>query len=174
MGVLKITIGCNGFYYFFERWQNFKTKKMSYLQTLIRSTAITPNAQATTHYVKIKKRKEIKMPIDYTEYHPKWSLISRLIRFKRAGNRCETCGAENYLPHPITGSKVILTVAHIDHNKGNNRFSNLIAECQWCHLSRDLHRHIANRQYGRNHRGKHQLTMFADGVIPGTEPGRDK
>jgi len=29
--------------YFFERWQNFKTKKMNYLQTLIRSTAITPN-----------------------------------------------------------------------------------------------------------------------------------
>lgn len=37
------------------------------------------------------------------------------------------CGAVNYEPHPVTGSKVILTVAHMDHNKRNNRFSNLMA-----------------------------------------------
>ena len=89
------------------------------------------------------------MPIDYKEYHPKWSLISRLIRFKRANNRCEECGAENYQPHPITGSKVVLTVAHLDHDKSNNRFSNLKAMCQRCHLSYDLGRHVMNRKYGR-------------------------
>jgi hypothetical protein len=27
----------------------------------------------------------------------------------------ERAGAENYKPHPITGSKVVLTVAHLDH-----------------------------------------------------------
>ncbi|PMD97697.1 hypothetical protein BWI97_08795 [Siphonobacter sp. BAB-5405] len=35
------------------------------------------------------------MPIDYSKYHPKWKLISRLIRFTRAANCCETCGVEN-------------------------------------------------------------------------------
>lgn len=90
------------------------------------------------------------MPIDYRKYHPKWSLISRLIRFKRANNKCEWCGAVNYEPHPVTGSKVILTVAHIDHNKDNNRFDNLAALCQKCHLNHDLPQHVNNRKYGRN------------------------
>lgn len=90
------------------------------------------------------------MPINYKEYHPKWKLISRLIRFKRADNKCEFCGAENYEPHPLTGSKVILTVAHIDHDKSNNKFDNLKALCQKCHLKHDLPQHIKNRKYGRN------------------------
>lgn len=90
------------------------------------------------------------MPIDYSEYHPKWTLISRLIRFVRAGNKCEWCGAENYQPHPETGSKVVLTVAHLDHDKTNNRFHNLKALCQKCHLGHDRSHHINNRKYGRN------------------------
>ncbi len=36
------------------------------------------------------------MPIDRKKYHPKWSLISYLIRFVRAKNRCEDCGIKNY------------------------------------------------------------------------------
>ena len=99
------------------------------------------------------------MPIDYNDYHPKWSLISRLIRFKRAENKCEDCGAVNYEPHPVTGSKVILTVAHLDHDKSNNKFDNLKALCQKCHLAYDLPRHIENRKYGRNHR-KQQYKLF--------------
>lgn len=99
------------------------------------------------------------MPIDYSQYHPKWKLISKLIRFKRANNHCEKCGAENYKPHPITGSKVILTVAHLDHIKTNNRFDNLMAMCQRCHLHYDIGTHVANRKYGRNHKGEHQLKL---------------
>lgn len=34
------------------------------------------------------------MPINLDNYHPKWTLISRLIR-KRANNCCEQCGVEN-------------------------------------------------------------------------------
>ncbi len=90
------------------------------------------------------------MPIDYKQYHPKWKLISKLIRFKRANNRCEICDAENYQSHPVTGSKVVLTVAHMDHDKTNNRFCNLKALCQRCHLKHDLPQHIENRKYGRN------------------------
>ena len=89
------------------------------------------------------------MPIDYREYHLKWSLISRLIRFKRAKNHCENCGVENYQPHPKTGSLVVLTVAHLDHIKTNNRFSNLAALCQKCHLNHDRGHHIMNRKYGK-------------------------
>jgi hypothetical protein len=99
------------------------------------------------------------MPINYSEYHPKWSLISRLIRFHRAKNHCEWCKAENYQPHPITGSKVILTVAHINHDKTINRFWNLAALCQRCHLYHDRHQHADNRRYGRKWKGKHQLTL---------------
>lgn len=89
------------------------------------------------------------MPIDYKQYHPKWSLISRLVRFFRAKNKCEKCGAENRKPHPITGSIVVLTVAHIDHDRNNNRFSNLAAWCQRCHLGHDAKQHAFNRKYGR-------------------------
>jgi hypothetical protein len=89
------------------------------------------------------------MPINYKEYHPKWFLISRLIRFARAKNKCEECGADNYQPHPITGSKVVLTVAHMDHDKTNNRFWNLKALCQRCHLKHDIKHHAFNRKYGR-------------------------
>ena len=98
------------------------------------------------------------MPIDYKEYHPKWKLISRLIRFVRAKNRCEWCGAVIHLPHPVTGSKVVLTVAHIDHDKKNNKFNNLAALCQRCHLRHDLPQHVENRKYGRNWK-KYQLKL---------------
>lgn len=90
------------------------------------------------------------MPINYKEYHPKWKVISRFIRFYRARNKCEWCMAENAQPHPVTGSRVVLTVAHIDHDKKNNSFFNLAALCQRCHLNHDRHQHAENRRYGRN------------------------
>ena len=100
------------------------------------------------------------MPIDYKEYPDNWKEISEYIRFHRAGNKCETCGAKNYEPHLITGSKVILTVAHINHQKMDVRYNpdhydpddednNLVAECQRCHLWRDRKQHALNRKYGK-------------------------
>lgn len=99
------------------------------------------------------------MPIDYKEYHPKWKLISFLIRIRRAKNHCEWCGAENGKPHPVTRSKVVLTVAHLNHDKNYNRFHNLAALCQKCHLGHDIHQHVANRKYGRKWKGDHQLKL---------------
>ena len=100
------------------------------------------------------------MPINYSEYHPKWKLISRLIRFKRAKSKCEWCGAKNYEKHPITGSKVVLTVAHIDHNIRNNDFANLAALCQRCHLNHDRGEHINKRKYGKNwKKNQHKLNF---------------
>ena len=111
------------------------------------------------------------MPCDYKEYHPKWTLIVRLKRRQvmlanDGKDVCEgspfypDCRAENYLPHPVTGSKVGLTTAHIDGDKDNNRFINLGRWCQRCHLRHDLGHHIMNRRYGRKHTRKHQLKIF--------------
>jgi hypothetical protein len=133
------------------------------------------------------------MPINYKEYHPKWSLISRLIRFKRAKNRCEKCGVANGLVIKRIGlgvwrdpnkgewnllqdylyrlkfsykdsvkkaglTIIVLTVAHLDHDKTNNRFWNLSALCQSCHLHHDKAHHAANRKYGRNYK-KDQIKL---------------
>lgn len=127
------------------------------------------------------------MPIDYKEYHPKWKLISRLIRIHRAKNKCEWCGILNgsvvkrlpngkyrdpsqaewdmihssikYGGHNMASAlkkhgftKIVLTVAHLDQDKTNNRFNNLAALCQRDHLKHDLKHHIDNRKYGRNHK----------------------
>jgi hypothetical protein len=97
------------------------------------------------------------MPIDYTKYPDDWTEISKRIRFERAGNRCEWCGAENYQAHPETGSKVILTVAHLgaahpDGTPGDKtdkmdvREENLAALCQRCHLNYDRDEHAASRR----------------------------
>jgi hypothetical protein len=105
--------------------------------------------------------------IDYNDYHPKWRLISWLIRIRRAGNRCEferpdgsRCNAENHKPHPDTGSIVVLTVAHLDRDRNNNRFSNLKAGCQRCHLNHDRKQHVWNRKYGRQTKYKNHKLDF--------------
>lgn len=98
------------------------------------------------------------MPIDYNEYHPKWRLISHLIRKVRAKDQCENCGVINY-GSSKTGTKVVLTVAHVDHDKTNNRFDNLKAWCQRCHLAHDQEHHIYNRKYGRNAKDN-QYSLF--------------
>lgn len=91
------------------------------------------------------------MPIraENKDRYPKdWPAISKAIR-ERAGQRCEECGAENYKPHPLTGSKVILTVAHLDHRPENCDPANLRAWCQKCHNAYDApmrRRGIAERQ----------------------------
>jgi hypothetical protein len=100
------------------------------------------------------------MPMQPEKYPPNWAEISRRIRFERAGNRCEVCGAENYAPHPRTGSIVILTVAHLNHQPNDCRPENLRAMCQACHLSYDAAKHARSRKYGRDYDGDHQLKLF--------------
>jgi hypothetical protein len=50
------------------------------------------------------------MPIR-PENRARWALRSVFVRTIRARNRCEWCGAANGVPHPVTGSKVVLTTA---------------------------------------------------------------
>lgn len=83
------------------------------------------------------------MPIDYTKYPPDWKAISLRIR-EREGQCCKWCGAENGKPHPQTASRVVLTVAHLNHDTADNRDENLAALCQRCHLRYDAQHHAAN------------------------------
>lgn len=84
------------------------------------------------------------MPCNYKEYPDNWKWLSRQLRLD-AGNKCELCHAANGDPHWLTGSKVILTVHHIDSDKQNNAKQNLIVLCQRCHLRLDLHKHMKKR-----------------------------
>lgn len=83
------------------------------------------------------------MPFHRDRYPDNWKEISLRIR-ARAGGMCEFCGAENNKPHPVTGSQVILTVAHLDHDPQNCDDSNLKALCQRCHLKYDAKHHARN------------------------------
>ena len=63
-------------------------------------------------------------PENRARYPKDWKAISARIRFERASSRCECvgecdldhdgrCDALHGEPHPITGSLVVLTVAHL-------------------------------------------------------------
>ena len=77
-------------------------------------------------------------PENRARYPNDWKLRSRFVRFYRAKNRCEWCGAENGKPHPITGSIVVLTTAHVfDDRPEAASLLNLAALCQKCHNGHD-------------------------------------
>jgi len=82
-------------------------------------------------------------------YPADWKAISLDVR-ERAGWMCEgsprypACRAAAYQPHPVTGSRVILTVAHLDNDPANSDPANLKAWCQRCHLTYDAAFHAGN------------------------------
>ncbi|MCP4539500.1 MAG: hypothetical protein GY832_20380 [Chloroflexi bacterium] len=115
--------------------------------------------------------------MDKRKYPKNWTEISRRIRFERAGGRCEgspaypDCRAAHGQPHPVTGSKVVLSVAHLDHDTGNNDPTNLQAMCQpctchtgqvRCHLTYDAKLHAAHAAQTRRQRQADagQLELF--------------
>jgi len=68
----------------------------------------------------------------------------------------ERCCAKQYQPHPSTGSKVVLTVAHLDHTPENCADSNLKAMCQRCHNRYDM----PKRREGMRQRAKARSGQF--------------
>lgn len=98
------------------------------------------------------------MPIhpDRMKLYPGGSIHSKEWReireriLKRANDKCEgtpkfpQCRAENRKPHPETGSRVVLTIAHMDHEPAHCDDDNLKALCQRCHLTYDAEHHAAN------------------------------
>lgn len=82
-------------------------------------------------------------PENKHRYPPNWKREIRPAMLERAGHKCEgspkypECRAVNYEPHPVTGSKVVLTIAHLNHIPEDCRPENLKAWCQRCHLTYD-------------------------------------
>lgn len=108
------------------------------------------------------------MPIraENRKRYPKdWPAISKRIRFERAKGYCEClgecgedhrCNAKHGEPHPRTGSKVVLTVAHLPGREieqcGDD---DLKAMCQRCHLKMDA----PMRRAGIKHRKRVRLAV---------------
>ena len=124
------------------------------------------------------------MPIDYKEYHPDWKTKIRPDILQRDNNCCKFCGVKNlsiihrtgkgindwvYWPEGmeseawtldgLKSTKVVLTIAHLDHDKTNNEYDNLAALCQKCHLGIDLKHHMKNAR-DTNERKKKLRRLF--------------
>ena len=100
------------------------------------------------------------MPCDYKLYPADWHEVSRQIRFERAKSRCERCNAENYQPHPVTSSRVVLTVAHqCDCEPLCADLAHLLALCQKCHNNLDSPKRQRNASRTRRAR-KNNREMF--------------
>lgn len=121
------------------------------------------------------------MPCDYKKYHPEWKTKIRPDILERANNCCEVCGVPNYaIIHRVDGNwilapeghmadamaldgikfvKIILTIAHLDHDITHNEYSNLKAMCQKCHNSYDTEYRKGNRKNTLQNKKK-QLNIF--------------
>jgi hypothetical protein len=93
------------------------------------------------------------LPENRARYPAEWKTEVRPAILARAGNRCEgspvypDCRAENGEPHPVTGSPVVLTIAHLNHVPENCDPENLRAWCQLCHNTYDAaHRRETQRR----------------------------
>jgi hypothetical protein len=89
-------------------------------------------------------------------YPKNWKQL-RVQILERAGHCCEgspghypECRARNYEPHPVTGSKVVLTIAHLNHDETCDDPEQLRAMCQRCHLTYDSKHHAMNSRATRN------------------------
>ena len=94
-----------------------------------------------------------------------WKAI-RVAILERAGHACEgcilypQCRARNYYPHPVTGSRVVLTIAHWpDPDPRLCHPGNLRALCQRCHLALDREAHRRTRRRNRVVRGHPALPL---------------
>ena len=100
-------------------------------------------------------------PENRSRYPSDWKLRSRFVRFFRARGRCEWCGAEHGKAHPVTGSLVVLTTAHVyDDRPEASSLLNLAALCQKCHNGHDMKARAAGRRE-RAEAASPQARMFA-------------
>lgn len=96
-------------------------------------------------------------PENRARYPAEWPAIRAAILL-RARGACEgspaypDCRARDRRPHPVTGSLVVLTIAHLDHRPENSDPENLRAWCQRCHNTYDAPHRQANRAARRRRR----------------------
>lgn len=96
-------------------------------------------------------------PENRARYPADWKTVIVPAVRARSGGRCEgspaypDCRAENGKPHPVTGSTVVLTVAHLEHDDLETRdISRLRDWCQRCHNTYDApHRRAGIRARAR-------------------------
>lgn len=87
------------------------------------------------------------LPQNKARYPKDWKLRSYFVRVIRAKNKCEWCGADNGKPHPVTGSIVVLTTAHVyDDRPEASSLLNLAGLCQKCHNKHDAQDRIRRRR----------------------------
>lgn len=110
------------------------------------------------------------MPINRLLYPDNWEEISFVVRAVRAKWRCEWCGAAQGEPNPVTGSKVVLTVAHLGiakpdgtpcrkEDKQDCRPENIAALCQRCHLNFDRPEILATQAANRSRKSQEQQAV---------------
>jgi hypothetical protein len=86
-------------------------------------------------------------PENRPPYPKDWKLRRRFVCFVRARGRCEWCGAVHGEAHPLTGSRVVLTTAHVyDHRPEAAGLLNLAALCQRCHNRHDAKARVDGRR----------------------------
>jgi 5-methylcytosine-specific restriction endonuclease McrA len=106
-------------------------------------------------------------PENRKRYPANWKQIRAEI-LERAGHCREgspkypDCRVANYSSHPETGSKVVLTIGHLDHTPENCAPENLKAWCQRCHLTYDHQHHLENS--ARTRRKKAKQIDLVDGL----------
>ena len=101
-------------------------------------------------------------------YGADWQKRARALKAS-VGWRCETCGIRHgHLEPREDGSfyRVVLTVAHLNHDPQDNRRANLRVLCPRCHLAHDKDFHAANAAQTRirktedGHKRAGQLNLF--------------
>jgi 5-methylcytosine-specific restriction endonuclease McrA len=104
------------------------------------------------------------LPENKARYPRDWKLRSRFVRFYRAKGRCEWCGAEHGKLHPVTASRVVLTVAHVfDERPEASSLLNLAALCQRCHNRHDAPGRWARRRARVEQRSGQRLLFTEEG-----------
>jgi hypothetical protein len=71
-------------------------------------------------------------------------------------------GSDNNRVKPI---RIVLTIAHLDHDIQNNEDRNLKALCQQCHLRHDALQHANTRRRNRD-KASGQASLFGEGEVP--------
>lgn len=94
-------------------------------------------------------------PENRDRYGLDWRKFSKYIRFERAKGQCECegecgrgthddrCPNRHFMPAYGTGSRVVLTVAHLCHTPECRE--HVKAMCQGCHLHYDREHHAETR-----------------------------
>lgn len=118
------------------------------------------------------------MPIDYSKRNPEWLDKIRPMILAREDYKCKFCKRTHKKHYMKSGSmqnlelsefelewclknkipvvRIILTIAHLDHNENNDVPENLAALCQKCHLNHDRADNIMRRKNNKARLGANQ------------------